>query len=296
MKKNNPQVDPNIVPGYELTNAFLSPSQLKERLRMLTTAPTQKRAMWRYALIVPVVALPMLYLAACDRKEKDLVGSGRKAVVETPANEPAIIKGKVVGPDGKPLPGAMIELVGLQSGTSTDADGNFVFRLPKRQVKSQLEVSFQGFPSRRITVQRSGMFIISLGNDAAVVEESLPVTDKTEQKGTLTVIETRKDVFTVVEHQPEFVGGMKALSAYVNDNLNYPEAAKRAGVEGKVFLSFVVDKEGGIHDVNVLKGLGFGCDEAAIRLVSRMPAWKPGRQDGKSVAVRYNIPIQFTLK
>ncbi len=294
MKTKNPQADPNIVPGYELTNAFLSPSQLKERLRMLTTAPTQKRAMWRYALIVPVVALPMLYLAACDRKEKDLVGSGREAVVETPSNEPAVVKGKIVDPEGKPLPGANIVLTGLQRGTTTDANGRFILNLPKGQAKSELEISFQGFPSRRVLVSKSSMFVITLGKNT-VTEGPLDI-DEEAPKSTMTVIETRKDVFTVVEHQPEFVGGMKALSAYVNNNLKYPEPARLAGVEGKVYLNFVVDKEGGIHDVKVLKGLGFGCDEAAIRLVAKMPKWKPGSQDGKPVAVSYNIPIQFKQK
>ncbi|OIN57701.1 energy transducer TonB [Arsenicibacter rosenii] len=296
MKNKRPQVDPDMVPGYELTNAFLSPSQLKARLRMLATAPTRKRAMWRYTLIVPVVALPMLYLAACDRQEKELAGSGPKAVVETPANEPAIVKGKVVDPEGKPLPGASIVLVGSQSGTTTDANGLFTLNLPKGEAKSQLEIAFQGFPSRRVLVKKSTMFVVALGNNQDGVTESPLDPDEKAQKATMTVIETRKDVFTVVQHQPEFPGGMEALSAYIGNNLKYPEPARLAGVEGRVFLSFVVDKEGGIHDVNVLKGLGFGCDEAAIRLVAKMPAWKPGMQDGKAVAVRYNIPIQFKRK
>jgi len=103
-------------------------------------------------------------------------------------------------------------------------------------------------------------------------------------------------VFTVVEQQPEFPGGTTEMYKYLSKNIKYPSAASRANVSGRVFLSFVVNTDGSIQDVSVLKGLGFGCDEEAIRVVKAMPKWKPGKQSGRAVRVKYNLPINFQLE
>ncbi len=105
-----------------------------------------------------------------------------------------------------------------------------------------------------------------------------------------------EEVFTVVEQQPEFVGGAGAMYAWLGKNIRYPAAAQRANVAGKVFVSFVVNTDGSIQDVQVLKGLGFGTDEEAVRVVKSMPRWKPGKQSGRSVRVKYNLPISFQLE
>ena len=104
------------------------------------------------------------------------------------------------------------------------------------------------------------------------------------------------EIFTVVEEQPQFKGGMAKLGEYLSQQLKYPAAAAKARVEGKVFISFITTKSGEIADVKVLKGIGFGADEEAVRVVSQMPRWIPGKQDGKAVNVRYNLPIWFQLE
>lgn len=104
------------------------------------------------------------------------------------------------------------------------------------------------------------------------------------------------EIFTVVENQPEFQGGMKELGEYLQNNLRYPASAQKVNAEGKVFVSFIVTKTGEITDVKLLKGIGFGADEEAMRVVQSMPRWKPGSQNGQSVNVRYNIPIKFQLE
>ncbi|TAE30016.1 MAG: energy transducer TonB [Cytophagales bacterium] len=104
------------------------------------------------------------------------------------------------------------------------------------------------------------------------------------------------EIFTVVEQQPEFNGGQSAMYAWLGKNLRYPAAAQRANVAGRVFVSFVVNTDGSIQDVAVLKGLGFGTDEEAQRVVKSMPKWKPGKQSGRPVRVKYNLPINFTLE
>ena len=104
------------------------------------------------------------------------------------------------------------------------------------------------------------------------------------------------DLFTVVEQMPEFPGGEQAMNDFLLKNLKYPQMAKDKGIQGKVWLSFVVDKDGTIKDVEVLRGIGGGCDEESVRVVKLMPKWKPGYQSGKPVMVKFRFPINFILK
>ncbi|MHC1736717.1 MAG: energy transducer TonB [Ignavibacteriaceae bacterium] len=103
------------------------------------------------------------------------------------------------------------------------------------------------------------------------------------------------EVFTFVEEMPSFPGGTEELMKFFALNIKYPEIAKRAGVEGKVFISFIVTKLGIIKDIQLAKGIGAGCDEEALSVVAKMPKWKPGRQNGSPVSVRVSIPIVFRL-
>ncbi|WBO84543.1 energy transducer TonB [Hymenobacter yonginensis] len=99
--------------------------------------------------------------------------------------------------------------------------------------------------------------------------------------------------FITAEVMPQFVGGQEALMRYMQKNLRYPPQALRNNVDGRVFISFTVLASGDIADVQVLKGLGYGTDEEATRVVKNMPAWVPGQQNNRSVAVRYTLPITF---
>ena len=104
-----------------------------------------------------------------------------------------------------------------------------------------------------------------------------------------------EEIFTIVEDQPEFPGGIGAFYKYVATNLRYPAQARRMGIAGKVFVQFVVEKDGRLTDVQILKGIGAGCDEEALRVIKKSKAWKPGRQRGRPVKVRMIIPINFRL-
>lgn len=101
--------------------------------------------------------------------------------------------------------------------------------------------------------------------------------------------------FRVVEDMPEFPGGDEALMKYLQRNLSYPEMASRTGTQGTVYVNFEVDKQGWIKDVTVLRGIGGGCDEEAIRVVKAMPQWTPGMQRGKAVRVLITLPVKFKL-
>ncbi|MBL0125880.1 MAG: energy transducer TonB [Flavobacteriales bacterium] len=103
-------------------------------------------------------------------------------------------------------------------------------------------------------------------------------------------------VFTIVEEMPAFPGGEAELFKYLSKAVKYPQMAQDAAVGGVVYMTFVVDENGKVRDPKVLRGIGGGCDQEAIRVVKAMPEWEPGKQRGKPVRVQYNLPIRFTLK
>ncbi|RRB07331.1 energy transducer TonB [Larkinella rosea] len=104
------------------------------------------------------------------------------------------------------------------------------------------------------------------------------------------------EVFLKVEQDPQFPGGLKGMADFMQKNLHYPPSAARASISGRVYLQFVVNTDGSIVDVSVIKGIGFGCDEEAIRVVNKMPKWQPGKQSGRPVRVRFNLPVVFALE
>lgn len=104
------------------------------------------------------------------------------------------------------------------------------------------------------------------------------------------------EILTFAEQMPDFPGGVEELYRYLGKNIQYPPLARENSIEGKVVLTFVVDKDGKISNIESAgKKLGWGCDEEAIRVVKSMPAWTPGKQNGKPVIVKYTLPIRFQL-
>ena len=109
-------------------------------------------------------------------------------------------------------------------------------------------------------------------------------------------IETEDNtIYDYVQVFPEFPGGEVALYAFLAKNLKYPKLAKEIGMVGKVLVQFIVWKDGTIRDIKILRGLGSGCDEEVIRVINKMPRWKPGMQGGKKVNVMFRMPISFKL-
>lgn len=123
-----------------------------------------------------------------------------------------------------------------------------------------------------------------------------PVTVQFEEPAPAIVEDDANKIYEAVEQAPSFEGGLAAMGKFLQKNMKYPSQARRMGTEGKVFVQFVVNKEGKISDVSVVKGIGSGCDEEAARVVGIMPNWRPGKQNGKAVNVRYIVPINFTLE
>jgi periplasmic protein TonB len=117
-----------------------------------------------------------------------------------------------------------------------------------------------------------------------------------EGNGNAIIEEPPSQIFTIVEQMPSFLGGEEKLFEYLSKNIKYPSMARENGITGTVYVTFVVEGNGKITDVKKLRGIGGGCDEEAIRVVKNMPDWKPGKQNGKSVRVQFNLPIKFTLR
>lgn len=123
----------------------------------------------------------------------------------------------------------------------------------------------------------------------------IPCEDCVGETDTL-IGETRKVYpYAALEEKPEFKGGEEAMWKFLGDNLVYPQHAKNIGIEGKVYVTFVIDEFGNVVNVKVPREVGGGLDEEAFRVVSMMPRWKPGRQAGHPVSVSYQLPIIFTL-
>ena len=135
--------------------------------------------------------------------------------------------------------------------------------------------------------------IISSEDDASAAQTETfvaPVVEEEEEE------ESAQQIFTVVEKQPEFPGGTAELFKYLSKAIKYPVIAQENSIQGRVVCSFVVNRDGSIVDIQVMRGVDPSLDKEAVRVISEMPKWKPGEQRGKPVRVRFILPVQFRLQ
>ncbi|HET8962664.1 MAG TPA: energy transducer TonB [Chitinophagales bacterium] len=129
-------------------------------------------------------------------------------------------------------------------------------------------------------------------NEKSVAETS----SKKIPEAVSTTSSENANIFLIVEQMPEFPGGEEAMYKFLAENIKYPALAKDNSIQGTVYIKFVVSDKGKISDAVVVRGIGSGCDEEALRVVKKMPNWSPGMQEGKQVDVYYTLPIKFQLK
>ena len=128
------------------------------------------------------------------------------------------------------------------------------------------------------------------------INKDVPTTESTKPEAPAVAPKDTADIFAVVEQMPEFPnGGMAGLMQYLSQNIRYPEAAKKAGTQGRVTVQFVVEKDGSISNISILRGVEPDLDKEAVRVISEMPKWKPAMQRGETVRVRYTVPVMFQL-
>jgi protein TonB len=102
-------------------------------------------------------------------------------------------------------------------------------------------------------------------------------------------------IYYIVDILPEFPGGELKLNEFIRENLVYPEKALKMNIQGRVYISFVVEKDGSLTNLEILKGIGYGCDEEVLRLVKSMPKWIPGYEEGEVKRFQYYLPAEFKL-
>jgi len=163
--------------------------------------------------------------------------------------------------------------------------------LPPKPKKDELVPDEEELP----TMEELEQTMIGTADVEGVDSISIDTRDA-EVKSEPIVEEKEAEVFEFVEIMPEFPGGLEAFNAYLGENLKYPQIAKEAQIQGRVYVSFVIEKDGAITNIEVLRGVHPALDEEAVRVISRMPAWNPGRQNQREVRVKFTLPISFVLK
>ena len=148
-----------------------------------------------------------------------------------------------------------------------------------------------------VTLPLLALFIWLVSCNDITKETNAGVDDNENKKTEATQPGSTDDsqVYNTVEEMPEYPGGNAALNKFIIENIAYPKTAKESGLQGAVYVSFIVDTDGSVTGVKVKKGIGGGCDEEAMRVVKMMPKWKPGTDNGKKVKVSFTLPIKFQL-
>lgn len=212
------------------------------------------------------------------------------------------VKGKVVDVNEKPLEGASVVVSGKAIGTVTDKDG--VFNLDLNDA-SPIVISYVGFKSVKLAPDFEKLMSINLEPENIGIDKVVVVAYGIQKKQESEAKDSNnegnpnpsnKKIFTIVEQMPEFPGGAMALRRYIAQEVKYPVSAQEAGIQGNVFVSFVVNSFGAVSDVKVAKSVHPALDHEAIRVIYSMPKWKPGFQQGKAVDVAYTMPIEFILQ
>lgn len=294
----------------QLTNRFFTHSTLKRRIQMLSKPQSRRIMLLKYGLSVPLFMLMLVLSSATIAKNKvlDLVEvklsalSGNKVGFESPTRSIAqanvqlseikdkIITGKVTSAeDNRPLPGVVVEVIGKNRGTTTDVNGDFKINASEGD---GIAFMFKGFLTYIVHLSDKTLINVTLKPDQPehIALEEVKVTSQKK-----TVWGHDELIFESVEENPEYPGGVKELYAFIGNNLRYPLEAVKNNIAGKVFAKFIVRTDGSISDIKILKGIGYGCDEETVRVISQLPNWKPGKQNGEPVNVMFTMPINFQL-
>lgn len=274
---------------------------LKNRISMMNKKRSHGIGRTKYLIFIPLVAFLMLLsnIEAVARITKELATDAMTEVKEATATGMSVTQGDKVKVTGQviddfngPVIGANVIVKGTTVGTITDTKGNFAIETTKDAV---LRFSFPGLKPKEVAVKDVlGNLKVQLYADGNIQKNrsSVPSTPATPQKPR----DPSDMVFSIVEVMPEFPGGQNALIEFLAKNVQYPLIAQENGIQGRVTTSFIVEKDGSITNVEVLRGVDPSLDLEAVRVISSMPKWKPGTQRGKEVAVKYTVPVTFHLQ
>ena len=303
---------------YSIANG-LNHSSLKKRITMMIKKKSNPWARLKYLYVLPLAAIAVAAFARPEVSNElneissvkvndltSIVKTEEVKSVENSLDEKFDVTGQVLeATSKKPIQGVSILVRGTTAGTLTDEDGKFGLPVSKGDV---LQFSFVGLQSQSVVVKDNSPIVVYMKDDVQSMEEMVVVgrgTEESKQAPKVKYTEVKVDesdakpsdvTFQVVEEMPEFPGGMQECMVFLAKNVKYPVAAQEAKIEGRVIVQFVVKKDGTIADPIIMRGVSPELDAEALRVVSLMPNWKPGRQRGKAVNVKYTIPIMFRLQ
>lgn len=285
---------------YSIANSF-NHSSLKKRITMMIRKKSNPWARAKYLYVLPLAAVTVAAFARPEiSKPLDEISSVKvndlSAVLETYADknvsnpaEKTKLKMKVVDEEGKPIIAATVLVANTTNGTLTDENGNFTLEVGSDQ---SIQVAYIGMS----TVTMSVKDCLKKADQTIVLTESDTKKDVKVVASAPQAVTSDDQTFSVVEQMPEYPGGMRAGLEFMARNLRYPTKAREAGKQGRVIVQFVVRKDGSLSDFKVLRPVDPWLDAEAIRVISTMPKWKPGMQDGKPVSVKFTLPVTFMLE
>jgi TonB family protein len=272
---------------FRLANGF-SKSLTKKRMIMMTKLRSKKRAWLKSLLAMPVVAVLLIAYAANSNS--------------LPEDDPVIIRGQVVeAGSGEPMPGVAVIWKGHTTGTVTNLNGDFELELTDKE--AVLVYSFVGFETTNsrglgphhiemkegvIPINMEG---VSSSDEAIKREEQRQKEEQKQWELQQKEIQMKGEAFWVVEDLARFPGGKPALKRYLEDNIRYPDDARKGKAE--VLVQFTIKANGSVDDVRIPKAGIKEMDKEAVRLIAEMPDWIPGKQRGKPVSSTYIVSVVF---
>ena len=300
-------IEPNT-----LTNSFFNQSLLKQRIMMLHKNPSRRAALLKYGLSAPLFAAMLVLTSATVSEQKTIriisdnissdatitevadditsqvsspvaPASTEKSMVKTVSD----LKGKVVNLNGEPLAGVAVAYTKKHSGFITDKEGDFKINNYVEGDLLTFELAGYGIIAKSFNNIKGKLPIIVLQGNKTTVFNSVTINNNPDKGDVVS--------FAAVEKLPSFPGGEAAFGNYLARSIRYPKQAKDENIQGRVIISFIVEKDGKLNDIKVLRDLGGGLGIEAVRVLSESPNWNPGIQNGKPVRVSYTMPVNFTL-
>ena len=312
---------------YSMANS-LNHSSLKKRIAMMIKKKSNPWARLKYLYILPLAAASVAAFARPEISNElneissvkvndlaSIVKANEEKSVENSLDEKFKVSGQVMEKSSmKPVVGASIIVRGTSNGTLSDKDGKFELPVKKDDV---LVVSFVGLQTQSLPMAGAAdKLVVWMLDEVQNLEEMTVIGYASNGEGTVLDAKSAKKVvqiteiptpdepkggddeviFQVVEEMPSFPGGMGECMKFLARNMKYPVAAQKAKIEGRVIVQFVVDRDGSVNDIKVVRSISPELDAEALRVVGLMPKWNPGKQRGKAVAVKYTMPITFHLE
>ena len=300
--------------GYSLANG-ISHSTLKNRINMMLHKKSNRSSLLKLLALVPIVGLA---LAVNAEKVQDVVYTDAPeatSVVELVNEEilqaePQPAEAEVIKADDdkkfiaegfvfdasndrgpishvdennySPIVGAIVKVIGTKKGTVTGPDGKFKLEVSDGD---DLEAMYIGYESVKIVVNKA---FSEAGNKYPMPLRKESATESDDSNP--------NKVYDVVDEMPKFPGGTGALFEYLARNVRYPAEAEKAGIQGRVIVSFVVEKDGRVSNAKTIKAIHPALDAEALRLINGMPKWTPGKKNGEAARVQYVTPVTFRLQ